>query len=256
MGSPNFETGHRDDEGPVHKVTITQPFALAKTHITRGQFAAFVNESNYQVVAILGCLDVSRGKLDTREGVTWRDPSYQQNDSHPVVCMHRIDAKAYTDWLSRKTGKRYRLPSEAEWEYAARAGTNTARYWGDSADQACGNANVIDNTGESRVFEGKKLEVHDCSDGYVYTSPVASFKPNAFGLYDMIGNAWQLVEDCNYRSYNGAPTDGSAWTNGTCEWRVQRGGSFASNPQVARSAVRASSGFRFNDVGFRVARSD
>ncbi|MCX7170356.1 MAG: formylglycine-generating enzyme family protein [Proteobacteria bacterium] len=254
MGSPGDETGRFEVEGPVHKVTLRRDFALGKTHVTRGQFALFVNATGHD--AGNKCYTFEDGKYLERSGRSWRDPGFPQQDTHPAVCLNWSDARAYAEWLSKKTGKTYRLPSEAEWEYAARAGTGTARYWGDSPDQACGYANVMDSTGKASV-PGVTWEVHDCSDGHAYTSPAASFKPNSFGLYDMIGNAWEWTEDCWNDNYNGAPVDGSAWTKGFCLQRVLRGGSLYYTPRYARSATRYRfiSTFRNYIYGFRLART-
>jgi formylglycine-generating enzyme len=181
------------------------------------------------------------------------------------------DAQRYVQWLSRKTGKSYRLPTEAEWEYAARAGTTTARFWGDGRDQACNFANVADLTLAEALNwnKGNKNIVFQCRDGYVYTAPVGSFRPNGFGLYDMLGNVYQWTEDCYQESYIGAPTDGSAVTSGECKFRVLRGGSWTGYPRFLRSAHRkrgyaadyripavgAVADHRIGDVGFRVGRT-
>jgi formylglycine-generating enzyme required for sulfatase activity len=202
MGSPASEAGRSDDEGPQHSVNV-KSIAMGKTHITRGQFAAFVNATRYD--AGNECHTFEGGKWEQRAGRNWRNPGYPQTDNHLVVCINWNDAKAYTQWLSQKTGKNYRLPSEAEWEYAARAGTTTARFWGDNPDQACGYANLADETAKAQIPGASSWSVHNCTDGYAYTAAAASFKPNAFGLYDMIGNAWQWTEDCWHDNYNGAP---------------------------------------------------
>lgn len=251
MGSPSYETGRGGDEGPVHSVNV-KAFLMDKTHISRGQFSAFVNTTGYD--AGNKCW-VFEGAWKERDGANWRNPGYSQQDNHPVACINWNDAQAYADWLSRKTGKQYRLPTEAEWEYAARAGTTTARYWGDSPDPACGYANVGDQTLKSQV-SGVTWETHNCNDGYAYTAPVASFKPNAFGLYDMQGNLWQWTADSYHENYNGAPTDGNEW-QGDGAKRVLRGGSWFNSPQLVRAAYRSSGGpaFRLYGNGFRLART-
>lgn len=134
MGSPDSEAGRGDDEGPVHLV-IVATFALGKTEITRGQFAAFVKKTKYSTGDKCWMLD--GGKFSERIG-NWREPGYSQDNQHPVACINWNDAKAYAEWMSRKTGKKYRLPTEAEWEYAARGKTSAARYWGNNPDEACG----------------------------------------------------------------------------------------------------------------------
>lgn len=250
MGSPSNETDRKDDEGPVHPVNVHE-FLMGKTDITRGQFAAFVNNTNYDAGNKCWIYD---GKWEERDGFNWRNPGFSQQDNHPVTCINWNDAKAYADWLSRKTGKQYRLPSEAEWEYAARAGTTTARYWGRDPDQACSYANGGDQTRKSQM-ESWKFAIHNCNDNYSYTSPVANYKPNAFGLYDMLGNLFQWTEDGYHDNYNGAPDTGSEWP-GDGSKRVLRGGSWNDAPTGVRAAFRSVSGqsIRFNSGGFRLAR--
>ena len=169
--------------------------------------------------------------------------------------MNWNEAQAYVHWLSRKTDQGYRLPSEAEWEYAARAGTTTARYWGESPDQACDNANVADLTAKQQ----SKLifHIHNCRDGYLNTAPAGNFRANEFGLHDLLGNVWEWVEDCWNNGYSGAPSDGRAWTTGKCSRRVLRGGSWGNWPGGVRAAARSrnSSRFRGYVIGFRIART-
>ena len=233
MGSPQSETGRDADESPQHTVTIPRAFAVGKFEITRGQFAAFVTETGYESQGG-NCYYWSPNEsklVNDDPGKSWRSPGFSQtNDEHPVVCVSWNDAKAYVAWISRKSGKAYRLLSEAEWEYAARAGSNTARPWGDSASQACAHANVRDLSFVRIVPPGQGKQwpmdsVHDCDDGVGYTARVGSYRANAFGLYDMIGNVWEWTEDCWNESYAGAPADGSAWLTGECSRRVERGGS-------------------------------
>jgi len=236
MGVPEAES-QREGTGdfvarPVHTVRIGQAFYLGKYHVTRGQYAAFARATGRDV----------------------EKPSFDQTDDHPVVKVNWNDAQAYVAWLSQRTGKRYRLPTEAEWEYAARAGTTTARYWGDSAAQQCQYANGSDQTAQPG---GTMPEVAPCSDGFTYTSPSGSFRPNGFGLYDMLGNADQWVQDCNSRDYNAVPADGSAYETTSCSSRVQRGGSFGSFPWWLRAGSRNSvvPGARLFNYSFRVART-
>ncbi len=243
------------DELPAHKVTIAKPFALGEYPVTRGEFAVFVRETGHDPK---GCLLFTNGKWQNAERRSWRNPGYIQTDKHPVVCVSFDDAQKYTQWLSKKTGKAYRLPSEAEWEYAARAGTATTRFWGDGRAEACTYANVGDIFGANRLRWDKKdkNKVFQCNDGWAYTSEIGSFKPNAFGLYDMLGNVYQWTADCVHAGYAGAPADGSAWLGGSCEGRAQRGGSWSNGPWATRSAARNGGPptFRNIDVGFRVAR--
>jgi len=257
---PRFNEGH---EHPQHQVRITKPFYLGTYHVTRGQFRRFVHESGYKTDAENGFEPGAKGwyrrkgKLVLNKDYSWRNAGFEQTDEHPVVCMSWNDAAAFCKWLSKKEGKTYRLPTEAEWEYACRAGTTTWYYSGDDPETLAKVANVADATFRAGFPEfGFPLIAIKASDGYVYTSPVGHFKPNAFALYDMHGNAWQLCADWFDEDYYGkSPTDNPKGPdNGG--YRVFRGGSWFNGPQVARSADR---GFtepsdRANTTGFRVVR--
>ena len=169
-----------------------------------------------------------------------------------MVCVNWHDAKAYAKWLSGKTGQDYRLLSESEWEYVARAGTETVRYWGHdwNNEQGCTYANVADRE--------NNVSVHfKCDDGFKFTAPVGHYQANGFGLYDVLGNVWEWGEDCWNDTYRNAPMDGSANTAGDCSHRVDRGGSWFDNPRNVRSAIRGrlDTGLRAGYLGFRVARS-
>ncbi len=251
MGSPDSETGRSEDEGPPQKVTVSA-FALSKTEITRGQFATFAKSAKYKSGDT--CWTLEDGNFEERPG-NWSSPGFSQDDHHPVTCISWNDAKAYAKWLSRKTGKKYRLPSEAEWEYAAHGNTNTVRYWGDNPDEACKYANVADQTALAQIRGAPAWSIHKCTDGFSYTAPVGHFKANAFGLDDMLGNVLEWTEDSYHDNYKDAPTDGSAW-QGDGKKRVLRGGSWNSAPEIARSAMRDSKepALRFSLFGFRVAR--
>ena len=252
MGSPANEEGRYNKEGPQHRVSIPRSFALGKYEVTKAEFAAFVHETGRDAQ---GCLIRDDGKWKDDDSKSWRNPGYTQSDSHPVVCVNWDDAKAYARWLSRKTGKEYRLPSESEWEYAARASTTTARYWGDYPDSACGYANVHDRTSKSE--NNFHWANHECDDGYAQTAPVGRFQANRFGPHDMLGNVWEWTEDCLNDSYSGAPTNGRAWITGECHRRVVRGGSWGGQPRNLRSAIRIGDGTgdRYYNNGFRVART-
>ena len=225
MGSADEE-----DERPQHEVKIA-PFALGRYEVTREEFAA----SGLEVSDCAGFTQTER-------------------ERDPVVCVSWEDAKKYIQWLSAQTGHEYRLPTEAEWEYAARAKTSTARYWGDDTN-LCKYANARDQTYKEKT--GESLAIHDCTDQYVYTAPVGSFIANDFGLYDMLGNVWEWTEDCYNENYSGAPTNGSAWTTETCTDRVVRGGSWSYGPGGVRAAdrYREVTTFRNGSIGFRVART-
>ena len=166
--------------------------------------------------------------------------------NRPVINVSWADAQAFVSWLSRYTGEDYRLLSEAEWEYAARAGTETAYSWGNAIGRNRANCARFRSLGEGI-----------CRDRWDRTAPVGSFQANAFGVHDMHGNVHEWVEDCLNGSYAGAPSDGSAWRNGNCERRVVRGGTWISGPRDLRSASRVSNstGSRSRFTGFRVART-
>ncbi|MGD0762883.1 MAG: SUMF1/EgtB/PvdO family nonheme iron enzyme [Roseiarcus sp.] len=238
MGSPASEPGRLDDEGPQHEVTIAKPFAVGEFAVTVDEFKAFVAATAYDAVS--ACYAWNGWSWQLQSDRSWRTPGFEQTGSHPVVCVNSNDAQAYAKWLSGKTGESYRLLTEDEWEYAARAGTTTAHYWGDAIGK--GNANC---NGCSSQWDNKE------------TSPVGSFKPNGFGLYDMAGNVWQWVQDCYNGGYSGAPSDGSAWTTGDCSAHVVRGGSWLSGPLMLRAAGRSwdATDVRSNGLGFRVART-
>jgi formylglycine-generating enzyme required for sulfatase activity len=252
MGSPKNEERRSDDEGPQHKVTIGKPFAVGKFEVTKDQFAAFLQDSGHDAGST--CYVFDSNKWDEKQGLSWRNPGFEQTGSHPATCINWHDAKAYAAWLSRKTGKTYRLLTEAEWEYAARA-SNPARYhFGDRAADLCLYANGADQSVKKANPTWTVLSL--CDDGYVYTAPVGSFAANAFGLSDMHGNVWEWVEDCWNDSYKTAPADGSPWSSGKCDLRVLRGGSWSNNPPDLRAAYRNrnDADVRANNYGFRVAR--
>ena len=182
----------------------------------------------------------------------WENPGFAQSGSHPVTCASWNDAKAYAAWLTSKTGHHYRLPSASEWEYAARAGGAAVQPWPDAAT-ACAGANVADQSAVRR-FPG--WAAFACDDGYVFTAPVGTFRPNTFGLNDMLGNVFQWTEDCWNPDYAGAPADGSARTSGDCSERELRGGSWFSNPAYVRANYRNHFGadYRTSTVGIRLVR--
>jgi formylglycine-generating enzyme required for sulfatase activity len=256
MGSPTGEKDRDSDEGPQRGVTISRPFAVGKFHVTRDQFAAFVRKTGY--AASSACYRF--GRRDSNG--SWRDPGFVQEGSHPVVCVSWNDAKAYVDWVANETGKPYRLLSEAEWEYAARARTSPGtypRFWfGNDDKDLCRYGNGLDQKARDNdnIEWAKDETIAPCNDGYAFTSPAGRYEPNAFGLYDMAGNAWQWTADCYHESYNGAPADGSAWTTGTCgSGRVDRGSSWTSGPRSLRAANRGRHSEEYNSNGFRVART-
>jgi formylglycine-generating enzyme required for sulfatase activity len=267
MGSPGSEPGQENwwkRESPAHQVIISKPFAVGRFAITRGEYAVFVRETNH--TAGNTCRTLKDGDWDWHTGRSFRNPGFIQDDRHPVVCVNWNDANAFAAWLSKKSGKSYRLLSEAEREYATRAGTTTRYSFGDDARALCRHGNLWDqttnrivkiNTRTDVVFLLVKHTTADCDDGYAYTAPVGQFAANAFGIYDVHGNVSDWTADCWHDSYQGAPTDGSAWTSGDCSERVTRGGSWSGSPMDLRSADRGrgSTADYDDNRGFRVART-
>jgi formylglycine-generating enzyme required for sulfatase activity len=259
MGSPESEAGHSPREGPHHTVTVERPFAVGKFHITIDQFAAFVAATGYDAGA--SCSSWDGSKFVQTQGRSWSEPGFAHAGSYPAVCLSWNDAKAYVDWLARTTGKGYRLLTEAEWEYAARGHIAPGAYprysFGDDEKDLCRYGNGADQTAKSTIPGTGSWAAAPCNDGYAYTSPVGSFAANSFGLYDMQGDAWQWTADCYHDSYNGAPTDGSAWTTGDCNRRLIRGGAWFDGQGDLRAAYRGRNfpDFRHIGIGFRVGRT-
>jgi formylglycine-generating enzyme required for sulfatase activity len=229
MGSPPKEAGHDRDE-QQHQACV-DGFWMGKYEVTNGQYRKFKpshDSGEYSGKSLNG-------------------------DDQPVVEVSWNDAVAYAEWLSRKPGQRFRLPTEAEWEYAARAGTRTARYWGDDPSGACRYANVYDRTGKAAF--SFSWEAHDCDDGMAATAPVGRFQPNGFGLYDMLGNVWEWTCSAYDDKYAGGEGRCADQTDGGP--RVARGGSWDGVPRTVRSANRdwLAPGYRGFDLGFRLART-
>ncbi len=252
MGSPAAEPDRSDWEGPQRDVAVSG-FAIGRTEITIAQYRAFVEATGWSSTG--NCVTFEGGEWRGRPDRSWENPALPQEDSHPAVCISWVDAKLYADWLSEVTGESYRLPSEAEWEYVARAGAATAYPWGADITAGCAYANIADQTAAARFPDWLTVA---CNDQIIYTTPVGAYAPNAFGVYDMIGNAMEWVEDCWREGYTGAPTDGSAWgaDDPSCQAAVVRGGSWNSVPVFFRSASRYffPREERYSDFGFRVAR--
>jgi formylglycine-generating enzyme required for sulfatase activity len=256
MGSPHDEADRDEDEGPVRTVTIAEPFAIGSYEVTRRQFAAFVDETGHR--GRTGCLIWSGSELAYTDSNSWLDPGYEVGDDHPIVCVSWWDAVAYADWLTEKTGHRYRLPSEAEWEYAARGGTQTAySFPGGGPDEVCSYGNVSDLGARADVPQWNAV---NCNDGVgLGTAPVGSYLPNGFGLYDTIGNVWEWQADCYRDNFTGAPVDGSAWGHGgNCNAVLDRGGGFSNIfPGHLRAANRSrapSPHVAVYSLGFRLVR--
>ena len=249
MGSPETEEGHRDDEGPQHLVRIGKPFAVGRFEVTRDQFDTFVRATGHSVGS--SCRTYENEKYEDRSGLSYDNPGFSQSGDHPVVCVNWNDAKAYAEWLGKKTRQRYRLLSEAEWEYVARAGSPSRFSFGDQDSALCRHGNGAD---QSTDFSWRN---ESCNDGYTRTAPIGSFAGNEFKIHDMHGNVWEWTEDCWNDSYEGAPEDGAAWTEGECSLRVLRGGSWGNIPGNLRSGSRSGNetGYRYDDIGVRVART-
>ncbi|MDP9199822.1 MAG: formylglycine-generating enzyme family protein [Pseudomonadota bacterium] len=258
MGTPsaNRRAGVAAAESDAIVMEIPRAFALGRHEVTRRQYAAFIAKSGYEPRAGCRTWEPALGRFaeNTRRG--WRDPATPAApaDEHPVTCVSFLDAQAYVQWLSRETGARYRLPSEAEWEYAARAGSTSLRPWGDDAAAGCEQANTYDQTAVAALRLG--WADAGCRDGYADLAPAGQFAANAFALHDLIGNVREWVQDCATGSYVGRPRDARAWEwLGGCRQRVQRGGSWLSPPDEVGSAARFSADAedRADDAGFRVA---
>ena len=253
MGSDRADAERSPNEQPARTVRIGQ-FAAGRHEVTVREYAAFVDATGWPTTD--GCLGFDAGDSGNvnQPQASWRNPGFVQDAGAPVVCVSWGDAGAYAAWLSARTGARYRLPSEAEWEYAARAGTTTARYWGDDAAGQCGYANGADRALRRRSGGGASVE---CADGATRTARAGSLAANRFGLHDTLGNASEWVADCWHGDYSGAPNDGAVRPGGgrSC-LRVIRGGSWAAAPGDIRAAARDwdFAGLRSNRVGFRVVR--
>ena len=235
MGSPATEEGRRENEGPQREVTIDYAFAVGVHEVTFEEWDACVQGG--------GCGGYEPGDWDWGRG------------RRPVMEVNWEDAWLYADWLTEQTGEEYRLLSEAEWEYVARAGTRTARYWGETDREQCQYANGYDANGYAE--HGFDREMVGCRDRQPNSAPVGSYQPNGFGVFDILGNVREWVDDCANGGYEGAPTDGSSWYSGDCTRRITRGGSWLHGPSELRATYRRGSAadFRNFTLGFRVARA-
>jgi formylglycine-generating enzyme required for sulfatase activity len=260
-GADDLKADNFKDEYPQHRVRITQTFYLGTYHVTRGQFRQFVADTSYKTDAEKGekpgawRWDPDKKAFGFYEKYSWLNVGFEQTDEHPVVDVSWNDAVAFCKWLSKKEGRTYRLPTEAEWEFACRAGTTTRYYSGDDPETLAKVGNVADATFKAKSPDTKYTI--KASDGYPFTSPVGSFRPNALGLYDMHGNAWQWCADWYREEYYAAsPAEDPAGPDSGSR-RVHRGGSWYYGPDVTRSAKRGGGepDFRGSGVGFRVART-
>jgi sulfatase modifying factor 1 len=250
-----FKQGATAEEGsgafdkPLHWVAIAHPFAMSMNAVTLDEFQAFVTATGRDMQ---GC-DTYDGAWKHVATASWKNPGFAQTGAHPVTCASWNDAQAYASWVSSKAGHPYRLPSASEWEYAALSGAAATVPWGSTAADACASANVADQSA-AQQFPG--WSVFGCSDGWVNTAPVGTFKTNAFGLNDMLGNVFQWTQDCWNANYAGAPVDGSARSDGNCAERELRGGSWFSTPGYVRTNYRNHFpvDYRTSSVGIRLVR--
>jgi formylglycine-generating enzyme required for sulfatase activity len=262
MGSSaNPKDANQPISEPVHTVQI-KTFRLSKYETTVEQFRQFVEATGYQAKGDCWKLAANEWGYDVGQ-VSWDSPANAPSGYHPVMCVSWDDASAYLQWLSQRTGKRYRLPSEAEWEYAARAGS-TARYpFGDRPADLCKHANVFDRSGKAAItrITGKTRDPVECDDHAGLTTVVGMYKANAFGLHDMLGNVGELVEDCQHLTYEGAPRDGTAWTSDCKAFHggamvIHRGGGYNAGPIGASMTLRGHAGKENRSSlgeGFRIA---
>lgn len=250
MGAQPDDDAADEGEFPLHAVSIARGFAIGRAPVTVGEYAAFVEATGYATQR--GCYALTQIGWKMDPAANWRRPGFAQSDDHPVVCVSWEDAEAYVGWLSLRSGRRYRLPSETEWEYAARGGTDGINFWGDDAGATCLYGNVNDLTAKNKVAKAAE----PCTDGFLFTAPAGHFRPNPFGLHDVIGNAWQWVADCWLGDYRQTPRDGEAAEADPCEERVMRGSSWTDTPGPVRVGARehGGAGARLAITGFRVAR--
>lgn len=251
MGSDPADPASFENERPRHQVRIPRPFAVGRTEVTIDQFAAFVAATGHRTGQGCHRRDGDAWRLDA--GLDWSNPGYPVDPSHPVACVSWQDAQAYVAWLTSRTGRAYRLLSEAEWEYAARAGAGTGWSSTAAADGQCAFANGADQA--SRRHHDR-WTVAACNDGHPFTAPAGSFPANRFGLQDMLGNVSEWLADCWNENYAGAPADGRPRLTGDCSQRLRRGGSWTQTGSALRPADRHREGIDFRDYdnGFRIAR--
>lgn len=283
-----------DIEKPSHLVRLTRPFAIASTEITVGQFRKFVAATGYRTDAEKSGKGAAvydstpkdyTDRFRPKPDATWKSPGFEQTDSHPVTCVSWRDAVAFCEWLSKKENATYRLPTEAEWEYACRAGTETLYSFGDREDDAYTHGNVADETLEKQYpgqVSRQRADYRGKSDGFAFTAPVGTFKPNPWGLFDTHGNVWEWCSDRFHdREYRDRATKAAAEQSAPKrrvrpedaviidpkgpemtkqhefgDWRSMRGGSWFVAPAGCRCDYRGFAEARdaFSHVGFRVVK--
>lgn len=252
MGGPGGEEGR--PEGPVHRVVISRPFAVGRTEVTNAQFDRFRTATGYRASERCRVWDGEQWTWAT--GVRAGEPieGERRRPTEPVTCVSWRDASAFAAWLRQTTGKPYRLLSEAEWEYAARAGSAATYAWGEDPNAGCMTANYYDRSAAARYRFGWSPAA--CDDGFARLAPAGALKANAFGLHDMIGNVWEWVADCYVAPYPADATGAAAVEASPCERRVSRGGSWMTRPDRQRYSFRGRDpeDAAFSYFGFRVGR--
>jgi len=246
----------RSDEKPLHLVTVPG-FAIGRTEVTRAQYRLFASETGRGAPGPCTSDPDRDGRWQEVPDANWENSGFPSGEDHPVTCVTWADASAYANWLAAKTDKPYRLVSEAEWEYAARAGATSEYPWGDTAEGMCAFANGPDDTVFVQFPGWSRAKGAACNDGETFTAVVASYRANGFGIYDMPGNVWEWTADCYEPGYANQPRDGSAYTGGACLRRALRGGSWVYGIGDLQSTTRNGlprPGQRGADIGFRVAR--
>jgi formylglycine-generating enzyme required for sulfatase activity len=259
MGSSKSEYGETGNEKPQHPVTVAGNLAVGKFEVTAHQFVTFLNDSlQYKRFSDTWVTttseDTNASVVRIVDGSGVRFSAQPGQEEYPITFVSWSGAVEYANWLSRRAKTRYRLLSEAEWEYAARAGSQSTFYFGDDALKLCEHGNVADLTAQK---ENHWSPVVNCDDGFAKLAPIGKFRPNPFGLHDMIGNAAEWVEDCWHATYQGGPANGSAWiSQSDCNSRVVRGGAYNNLPVGLRSATRYvnPADTRIELIGFRVTR--
>lgn len=262
MGSTDYpKNADYPASEPVHTVSV-KSYRLSRYETTVGQFRQFVEATGYKADGDCWKLAANDWGMDNgKDG--WNAPVNAPGDYHPVMCVSWDDAHAYLQWLSQQSGRRFRLPSEAEWEYAARAGTTTRYPHGDDPAALCKHANVFDRSGKPVItrLTGKDRQEIACDDGAALTTVVGMYAANAYGLHDMLGNVGEIVEDCQHLTYDGAPKDGSAWSSDCKPFHgsamvIHRGGNYNSGPVGASPTYRGHTGTDNRSSvgeGFRIA---
>lgn len=244
---------------PARKITIS-PFRMGKYEVTVKEFGQFIAATNYPTPT--SCQQMDSKAWFAKRPSSWKGHKHTSSEFEPVACIGWNAMQAYVEWLSKETGKQYRLPSDAEWEYAARAGTTTTYFWGDDPAQACAYANVADQAAEAAIkrdYDGLESKDHvgvvPCNDKTGYASVVGIYQPNALGLHDMIGNINEFTQDCETENYPGTATDGTARLEGDCSKRIIRGGSWHWAPFATNRRGAWKVDFVGALEGFRIAES-